>query len=540
MWTARKIACLIFAVLAYLFFRGIGDHGLIDPIEGVNASVALNMAAGGGLAYPLLVSPALASPGTGGLPYPGKTMGYWWLSAMALWLFRGFEFPVRFWSALGGLGMAAGAWLITRRIGGFRGANYAALLTGTSLLTYAVSQIASPHSLYSCLVTAALAGIIHAFQDRRFFLLTHAASALALVAYGPAGVILPWLSLLTYAVLTYRGRFFLEALLYWPGLLATFLIGGGYLSFLHTKNPAILALMAYNPPGPVFGSFSSGFLFLAAGFFPWSGFLPHAVKNAMPRRGFFPANPAAHLPLLFLLIWAAVFLTFGFFSRDAFLLAAPLPALASLCAIHLADGVERNDARLFQRMMALEILLSVPLIFFGLPLTYAVNSEAMRSMTMTALPWAGFSLLFLFAGWRCAKQRKPRKLMFQLCALALLCLLPLGGSFDLLADQLSVRDVGLWLRRALKQGDVLIQYIMNHPSLYYYAGKDSELVDAPVAPRTPRRESRPESFLYQAWMGGKRVFLLIRRDKEFLTPLPGEVHSLRETKRFIVVSNRGD
>ncbi|MDR2523530.1 MAG: glycosyltransferase family 39 protein [Synergistaceae bacterium] len=540
MWTARRTACLIFAVLAYLFLRGIGDHGLIDPIEGINASIALNMAGGGSLARPMLASRLLASPGAGDLLYPGKAMGYWWLSAGALWLFRGFEFPVRFWPMLGGLGMAAAAWFTTRRISGARGANYAAILTGSCLLTYTVSQIASPHSLYACLISAALAGAIHAFRDKRFFLLLHAAAVLAFVAYGPAGIILPWLSLLTYAILMGRGRFFLEAFLYWPGLLATFLPTVGYLSFLHAKNPGVLSLMVYNPPAPAFGSLSSSFLVLAAGFFPWMGFLPHAVKNALPRRFFFPVSPVPHSPLLFLLIWAAVFLIFGFFSRDAFLLAASAPALASLCAVHLTDAVERNDVSLFQRMIALKILLSVPLIFFGLPLAYLSSPETMQSMSMTVLPWALFSLFLLFAGWRCAKQRKPRKLMFQLCLLALVCLLPLGGSFDLLAERLSVRDAGLWLRRMLKPGDVLIQYMMSRPSLYYYAGRDSELIDAPVIPGVPQRESRREFFLYQAWIGGRRVFMLIGRDREFLTPLPGEVHSPCETRHFIVVSNRED
>ena len=31
-------------LLFYIFFRGIGTHGLIDPVEGINASVAVHMA----------------------------------------------------------------------------------------------------------------------------------------------------------------------------------------------------------------------------------------------------------------------------------------------------------------------------------------------------------------------------------------------------------------------------------------------------------------------------------------------------------------
>jgi hypothetical protein len=130
--------------------------------------------------------------------------------------------------------------------------------------------------------------------------------------------------------------------------------------------------------------------------------------------------------------------------------------------------------------------------------------------------------------------------MLWLCAISLFSLLPLAGAFDLLAERFSVRSPGLHLRNNLKPGDILIQYILNYPSLRFYAGADSELLEASVIPGTLNQETRKEFFLYQVWGGAKRVFLLIGRDRDFLTPLPGEVYDLYATRYFMVLSNRGD
>ena len=48
----RRNLLIFLTILAYLYFRGIGDHGLLDPMEGVHASVGLTMATQGDLLHP--------------------------------------------------------------------------------------------------------------------------------------------------------------------------------------------------------------------------------------------------------------------------------------------------------------------------------------------------------------------------------------------------------------------------------------------------------------------------------------------------------
>jgi 4-amino-4-deoxy-L-arabinose transferase-like glycosyltransferase len=525
----HKTAFLICAVLLFLFFRGIGDHSLLDPVEGINASVALNMAGRQDFFTPL----------AGDLPYLGRTMGFWWLSAMTLILSGWFEGALRFWPALGGIGMAAASWLIARAAADERAAGYAAVLTGTSLLTYTASQIAAPYSLYAFCVTAALLGIVGGFQNRHFFLLLHGASSAALVICGPAGLLLPWLCFLLYAVLTGRERLFAGAVFYWPGLLTTLVLAGGYLLLLHFKNPAILTLMCYLPTAAAFNSFSSVVLFFVFGFFPWAGLVPETLRRSRPR-DWRLVLPSERVNVL-LILWTAVFLLFGLFSKDAFFLAAPLPALAALCAARFAEAAENADAEFLRRSAAWETCFFGICLLLGLPWIYFSGAETLQKTMMSLIPWAGLSLFFLLTWRRRVKTgRHSSTLMFSLGAVALLSLMPLAGVFDLLAARLSPREAGLYLREELSRNrnGRIVQYGENRPSLFFYTAKPSLSVHAPPVPGVAGQKILDDDALAKIWEGPQRVFMLVERNQQFLRPLRNTPFSVYEDSNRIILSNR--
>ena len=531
---ARKTASLIWLALLYLFFRGIGGHGFLDPIEGINASVALNMLMGGNFVVPMV----------GGHLYVGNTMGYWWLSALSLSVFGLSEFAMRFWSVVGGLGMAAAGWLIALRVGGERSANYAAVLIGTSLLVYVTSQLASPHALYAFFVTMSLTGAVYALRNERFFILLHISAILAFVVYGPSGIALPWLSLLAYAVLARQEHFFTKALFFWPGLLLTVVIGGGYIIFLGYLNPNILTFMLYNISSEAFSSAYCVLFVLVAGFIPWTGVLPGAVKSALPlRRGGNVLPDESQSAKALLLVWSAVFLFFGALSRDALLLVAPLPALGVLCANYLAEAVEKKNVRLLQRVVALEIILLVPFLFVGLTWIYTSGNELMRHTLMSVIPWAFFCFVFLYVGWKYARARRPRELMLFMSMLALIALLPLAGVFNLLGENLSVRSIGRYLSREIRHDDLLLQNALNHPSLYFYVrrpGLTSTLLHANVYQRMVGQNVVDNAEMNRMWEGEGRVFMLLSRNPAILGTLPRVVYSLYEARDIVVLSNRRD
>jgi 4-amino-4-deoxy-L-arabinose transferase-like glycosyltransferase len=524
---ARKTVFL-FAVLLFLFLRGIGDHGLLDPVEGINASVALNMAGRQDFFTPL----------AGDLPYIGRSMGFWWLSASTLVFFGWAEGALRFWAALGGAGMAAAGWFIARRMENGRTADYAAIITGTSLLTYAASQLAAPYTLYTFCVTAALAGIVYGLRERRFFLLLHGASSAALIVCGPAGFLLPWLCFLLYAFLTAQERFFARALFYWPGLLTTLVLAGGYLLLLRFKNPAILTLMRYLPAGAPFDSLSSAALFFVFGFFPWAGLVPEAFKSSRPRDWLF-VLPSERVNTL-LLVWTAVFLFFGLFSKDAFFLAAPIPALAVLCAAYLAEAVGNGDTETLRRTAVWEFCFFGVCLPLGLCWIFFLGAETLQKTLMSLLPWAGCSLLFLFAWRRAAKMEHLNKLMLHLAFLAFLSLMPLAGVFDLLAGSLSVREAGLFLREELKedQKSIVVQYGANRPSLFFYTAKPFLSIHASPVPGVAGQETLSDEALDAIWEGPHRVFIVVERKQKILRPLKKAPFSIHEGPNRIVLSNR--
>jgi 4-amino-4-deoxy-L-arabinose transferase-like glycosyltransferase len=526
--SAHKAAFSICAALLFLFFRGIGDHGLLDPVEGINASVTLNMA--GRLDF--------FNPLAGDLPYLGKSLGFWWLSALTLILSGWREWPLRLWPALGGLGMAAASWFIARRMMNERAANCAAVLTGTSLLTYAASQLAAPYTLYAFCVTAALAGAVYGFRDRRFFLLLHGASSAAMLVCGPAGLLLPWLCLLLYACLTEQYRFFADALFYMPGLSATLALGGGYALLLYFKSPALLASIRYLPPSAAFGSFPSALLFLAFGFFPWAGLVPETIKRSRPRDWLLILPSERENVLLF--AWTAVFLFFGLFSRDAFFLAAPLPALAALCAARVMEAVESGDIKTLRRMTVWEFRFFGACLLLGLLCFFFGGANPLRKTLMSLVPWAASFVLFLFAGWRYVETRQPLKWILALGVAALLSLMPLAGVFDLLADRISPREIGLFLRETLKlsQNDRIAQYGANRPSLFFYTAKDSLLFHASPIPGVVGQKIENDALLNEIWGKSRRVFMIVEREQKILRPLRTLPYNVYEKNDQVVLSDR--
>ena len=519
----HKVALLIALALGYLYFRGIGDHGLLDPLEGVNASVGANAVFGG--------SPF--QPRVGKAPYLGRAVGFWWLEALSLSLLGWEEFSVRFWSALAGLGLAAAAALSVRRER-VRGARLAAVIAGTTLLTFVASQLAAPHALYACLVAFALAGFARARDDRRYAALAHAAAALAFVAYGPEGILLPWLCLYLHSVLADDPGALNRSLLYGPGVAVTALLVSGYAVLSHLENPIILTLMRYRAPAAL-PSLSFALPVLLAGTLPWTGFLLRAAAASWPKSGEDLLNPEG--PRLLLLTGAVVFLLFGVLMGDALTLVACVAPLAALTGDCLDEWMEKGDTLMLQGAVALNLVCLFPALLFGLPLlirAFPVLSSALLSI----LPWAFFLALFGFASWHYARTRQAAKLARNLSAAAMLTLLPLAGVFDLLAEGTSLQAVGLSLRETLRREDVLAQYAVNRPSLFFYTLKDSMLVNSPLVPGLAEQKVESDTALHLLWEGKGRVLMLIGSEQRLRAPLPQEVNVLYDSGTFLLLSNR--
>ncbi|MDR1741939.1 MAG: hypothetical protein LBR38_08910 [Synergistaceae bacterium] len=532
---------MIFVALSFLFFRGAGDHGLLDPVEGVSASVALNMAARGDLFHPMV----------GGDRYLGKALGFWQLAAGAIRVLGWSEFAVRFWAVVGAIAAVAATWSIARQLDGPDAharaartrADLAAVIAGTSLLLYVSSQIAAPYALQALCSAVALAcltgrqpgtggkpgtGRKPGTDGQPAFgaasggraVLFHLCAFAGLLFQGPMGVVLPWLALLTHALLSDRPRVFFRTLLHPLGLLASLAVYASYAALLYVENQALLSTMRYNPPGAAFSSFAAALSFALFGLFPWTALLPDAIMNT-------------RYPLL--LTWAAVFTVFGLFSRDAFSLCAAVPAEAVLCAASLTDVTRRRAGR---RSLVPAFSLSI--------LGLAVAAVCFwRSASASLVIWALLCAAFFLVGRRGAvrvskaseprtRRRRLRMLALRLSFISLAALLPLSSEFNVLAERHSVRGAGLSLRQEARTGDTVIQYGINKPSLFFYTGvEDRQTVGLPGVWGW---KAADDGDVLRAWEGPGRAFLVFEKSFRAMPKLPA--YRIYEDDSVIVLSNR--
>ena len=523
----RNKALLFALLLAYIYLRGIGDHGLMDPIEGANASVGLAMAAHG----------EWLSPRVGRSLFMGKTMGTWWLSALSLHVIGWSEAAVRLWPALSGLVMSLAAALAARSS---RGAWLSAAVCASMTLCFSVSQLASSHALYAACMGLAMASILRVMRgDRRWAWGFHASAVAAFVVHGPEGLILPWLTLLLSCHITDRFDALLACAKSRAGAVVSLIGVGGYLSLLWAKAPMILRLMAWEAPKLLPASGALVLLIILAGSVPWTGFLISAVWTVVPR-GIDALRSDEAGPGLLMVLWMGTFGAAALLMGDPLALAACVPPAAALVGSSLDEWTEQGKIAKIRMAAALDIFIVVPLLALGLPVA-SRELPPLRGAMLSLLPWATFVALFLFAVWHYVKTRQLGKFMRNASAAALLCLLPLAGAFDLLAEELSIRHMGLVLRDSLRDDDALIQYAMDAPSLCFYTMRDYVRVSSPSVPGVASRWAKMDDVaLHLLWAREGRAFLLIPKDQQLLSPLPVDVHDMLEANGKLLLSNHGE
>ena len=542
----NKVAIFISIILIYLYFRGIGDHGLIDNVEGINASVAAHMFGGENYFVPK-IGEALTT---------GTTMGTWWLMAIALKFFNWGEFSVRFFSALSGLGMIFISSLLARtnlnlesdsenilainnksekneQINFSRrawlGASVCAAMTGC----FVVSQLASSHALFSFFTSLALLGIIRSQENEDYLMLSHTSIALAFIAHGPAGFFMPMLAVSFYCMLC-NDMELLKKFFTWPfGILINIFLSGLYLVLLMLMNPQIIFFMFCRGHDYSFGGILGAIIFLFVSFAPFHGFLIQALMEIFPRD-----YPTKKSPEFLMLVWAITFTTYAIFSADVLAIAAAMPALSAILAIRL-DFWLRGKMLPVRYAVLLNIFILVPAFFIFLPLT-TDYFPVIKNSLMSLVPYEITLALFIFACWYYTKTRQIQKWTRNVLAAALLCLMPAAGVFNLTADLYSVSNIGKIIRERVEGNDIVIQYGINFPSIYFYTFRNSNIINAPLTPGVQEKIfAQDVSFIAAQWPRRNRIFLIIpsNRTAEAKIPNKSVVH-LHDDNDILLLSNQ--
>ncbi len=346
---SRAHLALLLALCALLFLLGLGTLGLTDRDEGSNAEAAREMVASGDWITPTL----------NGVPRFAKPILIYWLISGSYLAFGVSEFTARLPSALFGTLLVLMQYAFATRIFGptvgFQAAlmfllNFEVLAIGRMVLTDMVLVFFTTLSIFSFFLAAsppggvgtggASAGPPPAGNDRakRWYWGFYIGMALATLTKGPVGVLVPLLAVIPYLLFTRRWREVARECRLLPGTAVFLLIAAPWYVAMILLHGAGYAESARGDTltrfTSVIGGHGGTILFyipiLFLGFFPWSGFLPAALVQALRERGEDPQRAVQFLCAVWVL---GVFIFFTFTSTRLPHYIAPLfPAAALLVA----------------------------------------------------------------------------------------------------------------------------------------------------------------------------------------------------------------
>lgn len=295
----RVIFLLVILACSYLFlFHNLGSYSLKEPDEGRYAEIPREMVEQGNYVVPHLDY----------VRYFEKPPLLYWVTALSYKAFGISEWSFRFPNALAALLCILSVYLFTSDRFGEETGLIASLILLTSFGFFAISHIVTIDMLFSFLLFAALLCFYQYYlkKGRLFLYLFYAALALAVLAKGPAALILLAITILIFLrtekkLPFLRDMLSIKALLLFsvialPWFILICLREKGFFQFFFIDQHILRFLTTkHKRSGPLYYFFPV----LFGGLFPWSIFIPRAVAELWRER---------ELRLFF--IWSLVVFTF--------------------------------------------------------------------------------------------------------------------------------------------------------------------------------------------------------------------------------------
>ena len=274
-------ALLILAGL--LFLVNLGALGLTDRDEGANAEAAREMVESGDWVSPSLnYEPRFAKP----------AFAYWVISASYL-LFGVNEFAARFPSAFLGMALILLQYSFLTRICGSTIALLGSLMLLLNIEVIAISRmvLTDPELVFFTTLSGYCfwLGMWQGGKHRSYFWGFYIGMGIAMLAKGPVGIIIPLLGAIPYLTVTRQWKQFVRIGYPLAGTLLVLLIAAPwYLAMIAIHGDAyLIRAQAHttsrfaNPMDGHGGTILFYIPVLFLGFFPWSGFVPASLVQAL-------------------------------------------------------------------------------------------------------------------------------------------------------------------------------------------------------------------------------------------------------------------
>ncbi|SDF41026.1 MULTISPECIES: glycosyltransferase family 39 protein [unclassified Duganella] len=396
LYNSKKVAWTLVAVFALVWLYVLGIRSLVPPDEGRYAEMAREMWASGDWITTRL----------NGIKYFEKPPLQTWMNALTFTAFGLGEWQARLWTGLCGLGGVLFTGYAAKRVFGPRAGFYAAVVLGSSVFWVACGQFNSLDMGLSGMMTITLGAMLIAQRDgatpseqRNWMLLCWAGMALAVLAKGLIGVVLPGAVLVIYSLLS-RDLAIWKRLHLGKGLLLFFAIAAPWFVLVALKNPEQPHFFFIHEHWERFflkthhreGAWYYFLLLLIPGVMPWLGLLPQALLNGARRDA-----QATFQPRLLLLVWV-VFITF-FFSYSSSKLPGYIlpvyPALALLLGVYL-EGAPRLSRMLAAGLLVLAGVVGIAMIPHMIQAASRHPDE--RALLETYQPWVLAAAMVAAAG----------------------------------------------------------------------------------------------------------------------------------------------
>lgn len=466
----RLSAVFILAAIAILYLSGLSAAGIFDPEEGRHVSIATAM----------LRSRDFVVPQLQGFPYLEKPPLAYWLIASAYRLLGRGELASRLPVAMMGIAGIGATYVVAKAALGTRAGWLSAGVLALSTQWFAQSRYMTTDMILAGCVTIALASFWWGAATRRFagFAVFYAAMALAVLAKGLVGLVLPCGVVAAFVVATGRWRILKDMRPLWGAAVFVaiaapwfVLIGRRLPEFFHyfvmDQHVARFLGAAHEHPEP----FWFFLPVLAFGFFPWIAYLP-AATTGLGEGGDFPK---------FLWSWFATIFVFFSAAQEKMMgyLLPAYPALAMLVGGFLARAWEpARDAaatrRLCQAALVAGFLLLVlsPLFVIGLERFMAQNGR-LSMAEIGVWPWA-LAIIYASTGVgtiALAWIGRARSLLIVTAAGQVLAFAVFVGAAAAADPPLGFRSIGAQLATQTGPDDTIVLYRITQPSVEYYTGR---------------------------------------------------------------------
>jgi 4-amino-4-deoxy-L-arabinose transferase-like glycosyltransferase len=328
-YSARRDLTVIAMVFGAAFFQFLGKFPLMEPDEGRYSEIPREMLERGDFITPMLNY----------VKYFEKPPLHYWLNALSMSIFGETEFATRFPGALCGLLTVLFTYHAGRKLFGRREGLMAALILGSSTGFLIQGRINLTDMTLTFCMSVSIGCFLLASRSGertkgRYYYLFYLFSALAVLAKGLIGLVLPGGVIFLYMLICRRWSLLKEMRLM-PGILLFLAVASPWFVLVSQRNPEFVQFFFIHEHfqrflSKVHGRYQPIWFFipvLLLTMLPWSFFVPHALMRAWRDR-----KEKGGDVLVYLILWAGFI--FLFFSKsNSKLIPYILPVFAPLALL---------------------------------------------------------------------------------------------------------------------------------------------------------------------------------------------------------------